>query len=111
METTEVAGAKKGYRKKTQAQSYDIGGGVQAEVSNAADQNVSGNKVESAPQHVDGRRGEPFASRLGEGALKGMAHQSARKVWDGVAKKHAAEKVRKEIQPVHLSLSFAFEWS
>ena len=56
MEASEVARPHQAHQQKTQPQSCRMGGGAQAEVSQAADQDVSDGEVEKAPHHVDGRR-------------------------------------------------------
>src|ERR1700679_3107962 len=106
VETAEVARGQQADQKKTKPQGRRVNGGAQVEVSDTADQDIGDGEVEKAPQDVDGRRGEAFAARLGEGALKRPSHRASGEVGDCVAKKHPAEKIRNERQPVHRARSF-----
>ena len=93
METAKMAGGEETYQEKPQAQTSRVGGGAQAEVSDAAGQRVSDGEIENAPQYVDGRRGKSLPGRLGERALKGTSHEPAADMGDGVTKKCPAKKV------------------
>src|ERR1700733_5939128 len=106
VETAEVVRGEQADRQKTKPQSRRVNGRAQVEVSDTADQDIGDSEVEKAPQDVDGRRGEAFAARLGEGALKRPPHRTGGEVGDCVAKKHPAEKMRNERQPVHRARSF-----
>src|SRR5580704_11250234 len=46
---------------------------AQIEGADTTDQQVADDKVKQAPQDVDDRRGQAYARRVCEGALKGMA--------------------------------------
>jgi hypothetical protein len=78
---------------------------VQAEVSDAANEKISNDEIEKAPRHIDGRRRKSLPRRFGKRALKGASHQAADDVGNCIAKKHPAEKIANDIQPIHRSAS------
>src|ERR1700744_3077830 len=71
------------------------------EVTHAHNQKVADDDVEEAPEHVNRRRGEPFAWRFCERRLKRSSHHSADKMRNGVVQEHSSEDVRHEMMPVH----------
>jgi hypothetical protein len=70
-----------------------MGNGAEVEVSDVADQYISGGEVENAPHHVDGRRGKALTGRLSEMALKGPSDRPTGEVGNGIGKKRAAKEI------------------
>src|SRR5580700_1792374 len=79
-----------------------INRGSQIEMTHPDNKNVSGRGVEEAPTHVHSGRGKALAWRLGKGRLKRASHRAAYKMRNSIGEKHASEKVRKKMKPVHI---------
>ena len=74
--------------------------GVEIEISDASDEEVSEDEVRKSPKHVDGRRGKALAWRFGEGTLKGPSHHAADEVRNGIGEESAAEQIGYVVKPV-----------
>src|ERR1700683_4870826 len=93
VEVAKVPGGKKRDEERASAKCDDATRVLQPKISDAADEQIADDDVERAPKHVDGRRGESFARRLGEGTLKRPAQHAADDMGDCVRQEGAAKEI------------------
>jgi broad specificity phosphatase PhoE len=65
------------------------------------EEHVTDDEVDERPKDVDGRRGESFAGRFGEGRGKGITADSLDEVGDEVGKEHSGEETGNVVIPGH----------
>src|SRR6187402_1100611 len=106
MEASEMPRQKQADQKPTETGCCDITRVLQAELADTADQEISNEEIDEAPENVDGRRRQALAPRLREGGLEWLAHRARDDMGDGVGEERTAEKVGDEVKPVHARGSF-----
>jgi hypothetical protein len=65
------------------------------------EEHVTDDEIDERPEDVDGRGGESFAGRFGEGRGERVAGDAADEVGDGVGEEHSGEETGNVVIPGH----------